>query len=780
MPQHPSAPHTPGILSLYADLRSQLCLDASPLASSDHFSMARERVAAARHSFKMSFNLQSFLTNVGGFDQNLNDRILGLSPDTIIRDENVIRAWAELLSLRKLPHSQLGYFEGEVWSAVDNLVTIATIASKPVGNDPRTQPPDAQPAILSGSTATCSPVTPRKPPLELPDDTPVHANSGLHFSTSPQTHANVDPYLRTELRDTVLKDVRGFSTFFNGITETEWDCAISCPPTCACRWPEPVHTDRVAEFELAPTSQVPHSPLESVHNDRAAEAELAPTRQVPHFPSNKNPSQDSVLDWFATFNQIVSSPQKFYSSPTRALSNSNTSSKRQCDLFLAKRVSPDCTHGWQCVLLPAELKASPSEDCTSDTIVQLASYVREVFGAQFNRRFVHAFTICGPYFRCYLFDRAGVSISRRLCITKNDRTQALFARILVGYMDMSAQELGFDIHYLYPDNTDPAGPVSNMPAPLAPQPKYLQFRGRKFELIKKLFHRAVIVSRGTLCWLAEDVHSGEECVIKDSWRASWRTPEGQLLELAGDRGVLGITRPLVYGDVKNASDGSDNDQVDGNGNGSDHDQVDSITNLRSGLSYTSATRVMLPMKAADGRYFLSSTKCIPVGGETTGSGKRRSGDLLGSERRKTARLSSSSQTRIFGGTKSSSNHTLMPRANKSSRNQTRATRTTQTTQTTRASKSSGSLKANSYHSRSSLKSQTRSQTSCKSLISAPVTPGTTTEYSTLVDPSCPPGGFMQLTHSVVVTTLVGERIENFGCIRELLEALRDAIRCTYC
>ncbi|RPB27291.1 hypothetical protein L211DRAFT_775225, partial [Terfezia boudieri ATCC MYA-4762] len=78
------------------------------------------------------------------------------------------------------------------------------------------------------------------------------------------------------------------------------------------------------------------------------------------------------------------------------------------------------------------------------TIVQLAAYVREVFGAQFTRRFVHAFTICGSFVRCYLFDRAGVSISERINIRKNHRTEELFIRILQSYASMDPTQLGFD------------------------------------------------------------------------------------------------------------------------------------------------------------------------------------------------------------------------------------------------------------------------------------------------------------------------------------------------
>ncbi|RPB23540.1 hypothetical protein L211DRAFT_773024, partial [Terfezia boudieri ATCC MYA-4762] len=78
------------------------------------------------------------------------------------------------------------------------------------------------------------------------------------------------------------------------------------------------------------------------------------------------------------------------------------------------------------------------------TTVQLASYVREVFGAQYTRRFVHAFTICGSLVRYHLFDRAGGSISQQINIRKNRRTEELFIRILQAYLSMDPTHLGFD------------------------------------------------------------------------------------------------------------------------------------------------------------------------------------------------------------------------------------------------------------------------------------------------------------------------------------------------
>ncbi|RPB20402.1 hypothetical protein L211DRAFT_775192, partial [Terfezia boudieri ATCC MYA-4762] len=91
-----------------------------------------------------------------------------------------------------------------------------------------------------------------------------------------------------------------------------------------------------------------------------------------------------------------------------------------------------------------ELKAASARDGAPDTVMQLAGYVREVFGAQVTRRFVHAFTICGPFLRCFLFDRAGISISERINIKKNDRTQKIFSRILQAYVSMDAVQLGFN------------------------------------------------------------------------------------------------------------------------------------------------------------------------------------------------------------------------------------------------------------------------------------------------------------------------------------------------
>jgi len=546
---------------MYADLRLQLGVprDLAPAA-------ARELVRRLTSDMALSFPLRAFLFGLTTFNWSLEKPILDLlrlflskaAPDAFLLD-----AWAELLSLGESPD------EDAIWRAITQIL------SPPVtpGSSPR----------LKAS----SPHTPRKPPPELPDDTPVHATSGLLFSESAHTFADVDPYLRTELRNTVFKDVQGFHTLFPGITESEWACAVRCPSSCACGQPEPP-------------------------NHATYDHEFA------RFPSQLCPSEPSVIEWFHNFIPRSGS-RRFHASSSKTLDRSSCT--RQCDVFLGPMSGNNQDrHSWYDVLVPGKLKAAPGKDCGSDTIVQLAGYVREVFGAQVNRRFVHAFTICGPVFRCYFFDRSGVSISDRLDIRKNEKTENLFVRILLGYIAMSPHQLGFDTNYTTKDG------IPFIPCRSVPLPTHLTFGGSRFQLVEKLFHRPVIVSRGTLCWLAHD-ECGQVCVIKDTWRAGWRISEGELLSLAESRRVWGLPQPLMYGDVINISAG---DAL-----------LDCISQLRSPLSYAAAKGVLQPEKYPDSIYLLSS-RVVPNSSASSAKSKKRSAlDSLSAETRKLAKVDGS-------------------------------------------------------------------------------------------------------------------------------------------
>jgi hypothetical protein len=69
---------------------------------------------------------------------------------------------------------------------------------------------------------------------------------------------------------------------------------------------------------------------------------------------------------------------------------------------------------WRNILVIGEIKRTCQSDNAS-TELELASYVRELFGNQHNRRFDFRFRLChlcGGLMRVWLFDRSG-------CISSN-------------------------------------------------------------------------------------------------------------------------------------------------------------------------------------------------------------------------------------------------------------------------------------------------------------------------------------------------------------------------
>ena len=354
--------------------------------------------------------------------------------------------------------------------------------------------------------------------------------------------------MRGELRNNVYKDVTGLYTYFSDLSCTQWDCAIKCPEVCVC----------------PPCPGMP-----------------------PPWPTP--PSENHVLQWFHNFNRAVTlngpvGYTRFYTSPRRNLEDSKCS--RQCDVFISKmltdkdgsEIQPNNNHqySWRDVLVCGELKSNENEDCTPDTVIQLAGYVREVFGSQVGRRFVHAFTICGDKMRCYLFDRAGVSSSEAFRITKNEKTLRLFSHIMYCYATMDAAQMGFDPGYVDNDN--------NIFIPSSQQryPAFVKIKDKRFEIVDMIFYRPAIVSRGTLCWLAKN-EEGRDCVVKDAWRSKYRISEGELMRCATDSGAWGAVDCVLHDDIT----------ID-----SHPDEI--ASNIRKDLSYDKAKRIKLRIIGTEG------------------------------------------------------------------------------------------------------------------------------------------------------------------------------------
>ena len=88
----------------------------------------------------------------------------------------------------------------------------------------------------------------------------------------------------------------------------------------------------------------------------------------------------------------------------------------------------------------------------------------------------------------------------------------------------AAVEFGFDTNY-----TTGRGEAF-LPAKQQPMPAFVACSGQRFQLLEAVLCQQAIVSRGTLCWLAEN-EANNECVVKDAWKLKYRQSEGILQDM---------------------------------------------------------------------------------------------------------------------------------------------------------------------------------------------------------------------------------------------------------
>ncbi|KAK7224193.1 hypothetical protein V2G26_012196 [Clonostachys chloroleuca] len=191
--------------------------------------------------------------------------------------------------------------------------------------------------------------------------------------------------------------------------------------------------------------------------------------------------------------------------------------------------SEDSRYRWSHILVAGELKSNPKADTASIAWIDLARYVREVFGAQETRRFVLGFTLCGSLMRVWEFDRLGGVASEQFDINKEDGGLQ-FVTTILGFLLMNEEMLGFD------PTIRASGDV-----------EYIDIeRNDKIErlIIDEVMRRApCIAGRATVCWRAHRKEDPQRpLVIKDSWQYPDRDEEGELLRDATERGVANIAR----------------------------------------------------------------------------------------------------------------------------------------------------------------------------------------------------------------------------------------------
>ncbi|KAK5212208.1 hypothetical protein LTR41_002450 [Exophiala xenobiotica] len=312
----------------------------------------------------------------------------------------------------------------------------------------------------------------------------------------------------------------------------------------------------------------------------------------------KGAQEKDVLRWFAerveNFLDFAKDHGSFSNTPRRPLARPNqplegSTAERKLDIGFVDdlKAGEDFRYHWSRILVPGELKSNPSYDTVSKTWLDLGRYVREIFTAQDNRRFVLGFMLCGSIMRLWEFDRVGAIASPPFDINK-DGLQ--FVWVVLGYLWMNEEQLGFDPTVKESDGK-----------------RYIEITrdGQKERLVlDTLMRRAPsVVGRATTCWKAylDGDESQAPLVVKDSWQYPEYDQEGELLREATEKGVVNVAR---YYHHETVQVGGVDDDVQ--------------NNIRKGLDVSKAANYVSQNRKTDASMFPAST---PVSLDSTERGR---------------------------------------------------------------------------------------------------------------------------------------------------------------
>ncbi|CAH0019548.1 unnamed protein product [Clonostachys rhizophaga] len=290
------------------------------------------------------------------------------------------------------------------------------------------------------------------------------------------------------------------------------------------------------------------------------------------------PKESDVLAWFGGIipklesfvSDRISTPttrRKLLAQPRTPLIGST--GKRSMDIgFVNSNItynpdSEDSRYRWSHILVAGELKSNPKADTASIAWIDLARYVREVFGAQETRRFVLGFTFCGPLMRVWEFDRLRGIASEQFDINSKDEHSAT-SNISISNETTKRERLIID------------------------------------EVMKRA---CCVAGQATICWRAyrkEDPQT--PLVIKDSWQYTDGDEEGELLREATQKGVANVARYYHHETVRVRGSNDDIQQ-----------------NIRKGLDVTEAANYR------PGRAKLQSSTNVSISrkGRSTSAGVKR-------------------------------------------------------------------------------------------------------------------------------------------------------------
>ncbi|OTB04510.1 hypothetical protein M426DRAFT_58388 [Hypoxylon sp. CI-4A] len=243
-------------------------------------------------------------------------------------------------------------------------------------------------------------------------------------------------------------------------------------------------------------------------------------------------NEASVLGWLQKLiQQLTQWTQDYRRAPARGLLAEpnkplgGSTAKRKLDVGIVTH--PDALAHWSQILIPGELKRNPDEDQKDGAWFDIGRYVREVFAAQHTRRFVLAFTLCGPLLRVWVFDRLGGIASTRFDINKDGLR---FISTILGFLWIKESELGFDSTIVRENKMQYVDIIRDST--------------RERIVIDEFMGRVrCIAGRATTCWKAHpEGKPSMTLVMKDSWQYPEREEEGELLLEVTRKGVSNVAR----------------------------------------------------------------------------------------------------------------------------------------------------------------------------------------------------------------------------------------------
>ncbi|RYO91358.1 hypothetical protein DL763_005032 [Monosporascus cannonballus] len=304
--------------------------------------------------------------------------------------------------------------------------------------------------------------------------------------------------------------------------------------------------------------------------------------------------ENAVASWFTDLTQQIAQwAQDYRPTPLRRLVAEpnkplqGSTAKRKLDVGIVSH--PDVITHWSQILIPGELKKNPNQDNPKLAWCDIGRYVREVLRKQDTRRFVLAFTLCGPLMRVWEFDRSGPIASTRFDINQDGLR---FVSTILRFLWANEEELGFDPPIIRSDGQ---------------QYIEIQRNGVSERIVIDGVARRTpcIVGRATTCWKAHpEGEPSTTLVIKDSWQYPERNEEGELFCEVTEKDVCHVAR-YYYHETIHLQDGTVDDVQSG---------------IRKGLNITKASihRLQRP-DLAQGSDTLSVSQSSITGQKRTSS-----------------------------------------------------------------------------------------------------------------------------------------------------------------